>query len=590
MKTQELHCLVIRSRVGRYPALVQTLSKFSDAINIELIDNDPATVSESLNKQTFGLVFLFQENGLSVDVLAELMRKNGSESILISLNDKKPQSTLLTKRGTTGVQICNLHYNPSGSTSNLALKFLIQYAFLKTEFRTCKSLLRVSEQRCHWLVDSSSEAVAYIGQNLHLYANQTYLNLFSYDSLHRLKITPVSELILEDEREIFFDFVNQYDDQTAQASALIVTLRPLIGTDFRASIRLIPTVFSGTRCYQLWIRKLGSSKVAPLLIDGKANNTLSPATIIDSHHNYITSPRNNDASNTSKDPQGIRQLAVPQIENSFIGKNNMLKDKTSKQSSKRTIMQPLAIINRQKTKNLTGKKPQVYNKLLKQILSNNQVALMLSKLDMLKQNKILTRQYMVDLDVPAREYNSINSILSKQHSDVFWDQVMILLLLQRLQQTGSKGMKLLIPLTESVLLDDVFKQWLNNCMLRFKGDISNCVFLFPQLPMMEAKKTRFENFSQQGNDYSYRLGIDNFEINKQTKAVLNIMRPEFVRFSKKGVMSTIKNRTQALALLNTIKILEKNNIKVIAPYDSCEKMKQLFDMGGASFCQKQTVS
>jgi len=166
MKTQELHCLIIRSRIGHYSALVQTLSKFSDAINIKLIDNDPTTVNQSLNMKKFGLVFLFQENGLSIDVLTELMRKNGSESILVSLNDKKQQSTLLTKQGTTGLQVCHLHY-PSGSTSNLELKFLLQYAFLKTEFRTCKSLLRVSEQRCHWLVDSSSEAVAYIGQDLH---------------------------------------------------------------------------------------------------------------------------------------------------------------------------------------------------------------------------------------------------------------------------------------------------------------------------------------------------------------------------------------------------------------------------------------
>jgi len=586
MNIQELHCLVIRSRVGRYSALVQTLSKFSDAINIELIDNDPVTVSQSLNKQPFSLVFLFQENGLSIDILTELMRKNGSESILVSLNDQKPQSTLLTKQGTAGVQVCNLHYHPSGSTSNLALKFLLQYAFLKTEFRACKSLLRISEQRCHWLVDSSSEAVAYIGQDLHLYANQTYLNLFSYDSLHRLKITPVSDLILEDEREIFFNFVHQYENQIAKASALIVTLCPLTGNDFRASIRLIPTVFSGTKCYQLWIRKLGSNNPPPLLCDGSASNNLSPATIMDNHQGYIVSPWEK---NPYTAPQGIKQLALPQIKNSLIGKNNMLKDKIPTHNSKPTTMQPLAI-NRQRTNNLTGKKPQVYNKLLKQILSNNEVSLMLSKLDMLNQSKTLTRQHMVDLNVPAREYNSINSILSKQHSDVFWDQVMILLLFQRLQQRDTKGMKLLIPLTEAVLLDDVFKQWLNSCISRFTGDVSNCVFLLPQAPMMDTKKIGIENFSQQCNSSACRLGIDNFEINKHTKLILNIMDPEFVRFSKKGIMSTVKNKSQALTLVNTIKILEKSNIKVIAPYDSGKKMKQLFDMAGASFCQKQTVS
>ena len=264
MNQQKLHCLVIRGQVGRYPALVQTLSKYPENIKIDLIDNDVVKVKKALLNKKLSMVFLFKESGLSLEGLAELMRKNASEAILISLNDEKPQSGLTSKAGYKGVQVCNLHYSPAGSTSNLALKFLTQYAYLKSEFRSCKSLLRVSEQRCHWLVDSSSEAVAYIMDDMHLYANETYLNLFSHGSLHSLKLTAVSDLILEDERAVFFDFVRQYDERNIKASALIVTLHPLKGKDFRASIRLIPTVFCGTRCYQLWVRRLGSSNRLPL--------------------------------------------------------------------------------------------------------------------------------------------------------------------------------------------------------------------------------------------------------------------------------------------------------------------------------------
>ncbi|MCK5896271.1 MAG: EAL domain-containing protein [Cocleimonas sp.] len=589
MKKQELHCLVIRGHVGRYPALVQTLSKFSESITIELIDNDAVTVREALLDKKFSVVFLFKESGLSVDALADIMRKNGSESILVSLNDDKPQSTLSTKIGYSGVQICNFHYQPSGSTSRLALKFLLQYAFLKTEFRNCKSLLRVSEQRCHWLVDSSSEAVAYIGSDLHLYANQTYINLLAYDSLHSLKIIAVSDLILEDERQVYFDFMHQYENRAAKASALIVTLQPQTGEGFRASIRLIPTVFSGTRCYQLWIRKLGSGRLPPLLNEarlGDASSSLILEEMNDLVDDQLVFP--------AQPPQNSDKSVVPTIENSVVTEENM-KSKVAKEKAAQHAARFSAATRSISTRaNQNGidkhNKPAIYTKLLKQILLSNDVSLKLSKLDRLHQANISTRQYIVDLDVEEREYNNVSGVLAKKYQDVFWDHAMIMLLFKRLKQAGSNGMRLLIPLTEASLSDEGFKQWLSTNISHFEGDTSSCVFLLPLFSNEAKQGVIIDDLQQYLVKHPCRIGIDGFELSQQTKTVLRETKAEFVRFSKKWVIANIKNKAQAIKLANTIKVLEKNNIKVIAPYNSGEKMKQLFDMAGASFCQKQAVS
>ena len=555
MKQKELHCLVIRGHTGRYPALVQALSKFSNNIKIDLIDNDAATVKKALLNKKLGLIFLFQESGLAMNVLADILQKNGSESILVSLDDSKPQSALSVKTGYTGVQVCNLHYRPSGAIVNLALKFLLQYAFLKTEFRNCKSLLRVSEQRCHWLVDSSSEAVAYVVNDLHLYANHAYVNLLS-DSLHSLKVTTVSDLIREDEREVFFDFVRQYENKSVKASALVVTLHPQKGEDFRASIRLIPTVFSGKRCYQLWIRKLGAKRLPIKGAKEKSALNEPPPIVVNTLDNKAKSP--------------------------------WLDDPISKKPN--TDNQSISIKTEPKIKIPLSNKPSIYCKLLKQIILSNEISLELSKLDMFSPVDASTRQYMVDLNVLENEYATVSSILDKKYHTVFWDQVMLILLFQRLKQTGSKGMKLLIPLAEESMQDDWFKYWLSSSLSRFKGDVSNCVFLFPLSIDLLTKDLGFKKLHQELIQHHCAIGIDSFGINQQTKLILEVIAPEFIRFSKKWVLSNIKNNKQALKLVNTIKILEKKKIKVIAPYQSGEKMMQLFDMSGASFRQEQIVS
>ena len=583
MKKQELHCLVIRGHVGRYPALVQSLNKYSDSIKVELMDNDALAVSRALHDKKYGLIFLFQESGLAIEALADIMRENGSESILVSLDDEKPQSVLSTKIGYTGVQVCNLHYQPSGSLSQLALKFLIQYAFLKTEFRNCKSLLRISEQRCHWLVDSSSEAVAYIGSDLHLYANQTYVNLLAYDSLHSLKITTVSDLILADEREVYFDFMRQYENRTAKASALIVTLQPQKGENFRASIRLIPTIFSGTRCYQLWIRKLGSGRLPPMLNQERLGYDASSAIMADEMQAEIESPW--DDSPAFKAAKNVDESAIPKVEHPVISNKKRSKHATRFAEATRSISTRTEV----RTDKVVVKKPALYTKLLKQVLLSTDVSLKLSKLDTLKNTNTSERQYIADLEVSEREHNNVSGLLDKKYHDVFWDQAMILLLFKHLKQTGSKGIKLLIPLSESALSDEAFKHWIRASVTRFKNDVSNCIFLLPFFATA-VNSSSLESISEQLGNHPCQVGIDNFVLNRQTKVILKATQPEFIRFSKKWINASIKNKKQALKLANAIKSLEKNNIKVIAPYNSGERMRQLFEMAGASFCQKQAVS
>jgi EAL domain-containing protein (putative c-di-GMP-specific phosphodiesterase class I) len=183
----------------------------------------------------------------------------------------------------------------------------------------------------------------------------------------------------------------------------------------------------------------------------------------------------------------------------------------------------------------------------------------------------------------------VSGLLDKKYHDVFWDQAMILLLFKHLKQSESKGMELLIPLSESALNDDVFKHWVKENVVRFKDDVSHCIFLLP-FSATTVNNGSLESIREQLGYHPCQIGIDNFVLNRQTKGVLKAIQPKFVRFSKKWINGNVKNKQQALKLASTIKVLEKNNIKVIAPYNSGERMRQLFEIAGASFCQKQAVS
>jgi hypothetical protein len=286
------------------------------------------------------------------------------------------------------------------------------------------------------------------------------------------------------------------------------------------------------------------------------------------------------------------ESAIPKIENPVITteSHEVMKKKKSKHAARFAEATRTVSTRKDLTTKEINKKPPIYTKLLHQVLLSADVALTLSKLDVLGSSNIITRQYMVDVNVEEREYDNVNHFLPKKYHDVFWDQTMMMLLFKRFKQAGSKGMRLLIPLTEAALSDDGFKYWFNKNILHFEKDISRCILLLPLFSDTEKRENTLKEVTQHLGQPACQIGIDNFELNQQTKAIVNSIRPNFVRFSKKWVLSHIKNKKQALKLANTIKILEKNNIKVIAPYNSGARMRQLFDMSGASFCQKQAVS
>jgi diguanylate cyclase (GGDEF)-like protein/PAS domain S-box-containing protein len=61
--------------------------------------------------------------------------------------------------------------------------------------RTTQVKLRDAEKRCQALLESSKDAVTYIHDGMHIYANQAYLELFGYENVDDLEGMPVMDMV-----------------------------------------------------------------------------------------------------------------------------------------------------------------------------------------------------------------------------------------------------------------------------------------------------------------------------------------------------------------------------------------------------------
>ncbi|HHO59994.1 MAG TPA: EAL domain-containing protein [Thiotrichales bacterium] len=117
------------------------------------------------------------------------------------------------------------------------------------------SALEETEKRCNSLLDSSRDAIAYIHEGMHIYSNQSYLELFGLSASDELEGLPVLDMVAEDQRETFKAFLRDYARKNTGVEALQTQLRKPNGEEFEGAMELSPAHIDNEPCIQIVIRQ-----------------------------------------------------------------------------------------------------------------------------------------------------------------------------------------------------------------------------------------------------------------------------------------------------------------------------------------------
>lgn len=119
--------------------------------------------------------------------------------------------------------------------------------------RIAEQSLRETEKRCQLLLDSSVDAIAYVLDGMHIYANRSYSRLFGYDDADDLAAEPMVGLIAAKDQNSFKDFLRHYATRGDQ-SELRCTARDSEGKEFPIMLSFSPAHYDGEPCTQVVIR------------------------------------------------------------------------------------------------------------------------------------------------------------------------------------------------------------------------------------------------------------------------------------------------------------------------------------------------
>ena len=134
--------------------------------------------------------------------------------------------------------------------------------------RIAEQALREAEKRCQLLLDSSVDAIAYVHDGMHIYANESYLSRFGYADIQDIICIPFIDLVEEQDREVLKTTLSHVQQNPARdtngdtESVFEMNGQCVDGQLFHGRFFLRPTVYEGENCLQVVVH-VAESQHAP---------------------------------------------------------------------------------------------------------------------------------------------------------------------------------------------------------------------------------------------------------------------------------------------------------------------------------------
>lgn len=134
-----------------------------------------------------------------------------------------------------------------------------QNLLTRKELESVSRSMRETEERCNTLTENTAEAIAYIHQGMHVYANPAYAKLFGFREAWDLESLPIMDLVAADDR-LRFKAVLRDLDQNLQVDSLELKCSTDTGDTFAATLEFSPASIEGETCTQIKVHDQSPEK------------------------------------------------------------------------------------------------------------------------------------------------------------------------------------------------------------------------------------------------------------------------------------------------------------------------------------------
>jgi len=249
--------LILEESANEAEALASALRNAGYAVRYKYVE-DAEDLQEALENQSWDILLAAQQIGdFSAIQALGIIKKSGKDIPCVVFASERSDALTVETMKAGAVDLV-----AEGSQEHLLLVIEREINNLqeRREHRRCKSLYNESEKRNRVLLDSSRDPIAYIHEGMHIYANQSYQEIFGYDDLEELESVPIMDMISPDEQQSFKDVLRSISNNEPPEGTLEYQAVREDGEVFAATMEFSRASIDGEACTQVMIHRKSDNK------------------------------------------------------------------------------------------------------------------------------------------------------------------------------------------------------------------------------------------------------------------------------------------------------------------------------------------
>ena len=150
----------------------------------------------------------------------------------------------------------------------------IEFLRLRKDLNRLARELQTAEARHHAFIAQSSDAVAFLDEGIHVYANRAYMDLFAISTREDIEGFPILDLVDETQRGQFRTLLQDHQKFQEKAETLCINCLRAGGESFECNLELSTARFDGKDCTQVIIRPSHSAAELAKRLDALSRNDI----------------------------------------------------------------------------------------------------------------------------------------------------------------------------------------------------------------------------------------------------------------------------------------------------------------------------
>ncbi|HEA53924.1 hypothetical protein LCGC14_0807230 [marine sediment metagenome] len=243
-----VHLLILDPSQNDAESLISLLRNAGNATRAHRITSEE-DLEEALKTNNWDLLLARDiEQEFSADNALAMIRRMDKDipCLFLTEEESRERTVAVMKAGAQGTV-------QSGHNDLLILKTKRELAALedRRRRRALESHLREAEQRCQLLLESSKDAIAYINDGMHIYANQSYLEFLGYDDIDDMMCLPVLDTLTPESQNAYKAFMKSFAENGEDGMTLNCTAKRSDEHELNVTMSVSAATYDSEVCTQI---------------------------------------------------------------------------------------------------------------------------------------------------------------------------------------------------------------------------------------------------------------------------------------------------------------------------------------------------